>query len=171
MSAPVITRAGYGDCAALGDLAARTFTDTFGYLYSTENLASHLASHCSEAYFRKTLDTGEAVLVAHIDGVPVAYSKFGRVGLPVESPPVGAIEITRLYLDKSAQGQGLGRALMEYMLALPQVAAAPIVYLGVWENNLRAQRLYQRCGFVPIGEYLYYVGTHADREFIYARTR
>lgn len=43
------------------------------------------------------------------------------------------------------------------------------LYIGVWSENFGAQRLYARYGFQPVGEYLFPVGQHRDREFILKR--
>ncbi len=46
-----------------------------------------------------------------------------------------------------------------------------IVYLGVWEENLKAQALYKQFGFAPSGRYLYQVGDQFDKEIIMSRKR
>jgi ribosomal protein S18 acetylase RimI-like enzyme len=94
------------------------------------------------------------------------------VALPVK-PPLhkGAQEIHRVYVEKSFQGRGLGKALMLHILSLPRVTTAPVVYLGVWEENLKAQSLYRQYGFSPVGHYLYAVGDQHDKEMIMARQR
>jgi diamine N-acetyltransferase len=43
------------------------------------------------------------------------------------------------------------------------------LYVGVWSQNLGAQRLYGRFGFHKVGEYDFPVGRHVDREFILER--
>ncbi len=167
----VITHATRADCAAIAELSARTFSETFGHLYKPEDLASHLASHSSVAFFEQALARGDTLVMLKVEDKLVGYSKLGHVDVPVDTPPKGSVEIHRVYLDKAYQNRGLGKAMMKHILALPQVATAPAIYIGVWEENLRAQALYHHYGFKPIGHYLYYVGAHADREIIMARTR
>jgi ribosomal protein S18 acetylase RimI-like enzyme len=171
MVSAVITHATSADCDAVAELAARTFSETFGHLYTAKNLASHLAKTCSAEYFRDSLKTGDTLLMAHVEGKLIGYGKVGWMRLPVTPMPPGAVEIHRVYVDKTHQGHGYGKALMLYILSLPAVRTAPIVYLSVWEENLRAQALYNQYGFVPAGRYLYYVGTQADHEIIMARHR
>jgi ribosomal protein S18 acetylase RimI-like enzyme len=43
------------------------------------------------------------------------------------------------------------------------------LYIGVWSENLGAQRFYGRYGFKKIGEYGFVVGNTVDREFILKR--
>ncbi len=152
-------------------LAAKTFAATFGHLYTLENLTAHLTSQCSASYFRAALEEGDSVFLMRHEGDLIGYGKYGRVALPVTPPiPAGAVEIHRVYIDAQHQGHGLGKQLMMHMLAQPLVALAPVIYIGVWEENIRAQALYARYGFKQVGRYLYHVGTQSDRELIMART-
>ena len=43
------------------------------------------------------------------------------------------------------------------------------LWIGVWSENLGAQKLYGRHGFVKAGEYEFHVGKTRDREFILRR--
>jgi ribosomal protein S18 acetylase RimI-like enzyme len=160
------------DCAEVARLAARTFADTFGHLYQPHNLLHHVMSKCSEDYFREHLERGDSLLLLHLDGVLTGYAKVGHVDLPVKPPlPSGAQELHRLYVIKEQQGKGLGKALMVALMNLPRLQVAPAIYLGVWEENHRAQALYHQWGFNAVGKYLYQVGDQYDQEIIMARMR
>ncbi|MES2984435.1 MAG: N-acetyltransferase [Pseudomonadota bacterium] len=167
----MVTQATHADCEAVAALATRTFIDTFGHLYTAENRDAHLASYFSPAFFKDALDSGDTLLMLHDGAVLIGYCKIGRVRLPVKPIPAGAQEIHRVYVDKPYQGRGLGKALMLHILSLPRIATAPVVYLGVWEENLKAQALYKQYHFVPKGHYLYQVGDQFDKEIIMARVR
>ena len=43
------------------------------------------------------------------------------------------------------------------------------LWIGVWSENLGAQRFYARYGFHKVGEYEFPVGETRDREFILRR--
>lgn len=163
-----IRPATHEDAEALSRLAVTGYTDTFGHLYTKENLDSHMEKTCSPAYFRQALDEGDVILLAFVEEQLAGYVKAGALGLPVQGAE-NASELHRLYVLEAYHGQQIGRALMEAAMALPPLNGASEIYLGVWENNVKAQQFYARYGFKPHGEYLYYVGTHADREFIYKR--
>lgn len=162
-----ITHATEADISAVAAFAAEVFAEYFGHLYRPENLALHIAATCSPDYFRKTLASGETLLLLKSDDRLIGYAKLGHVTLPLPKPPAaGALEIHRVYIDQDFRDQGLGKLLVMHLLGLPQVQVAPAVYLGVWEENVRAQALYAQYGFKPIGHYLYKVGDQSDREMI-----
>lgn len=168
----MFTEATQEDCGALAKLATQTFVDTFGHLYSDANRDAHIAEKFSPAYFSRSLESGDTVVMLHDAQRLIGYAKIGHVELPLKPPiPSGAQEIHRVYLDKDYHGRGLGKALMLHILSLPRIATASTVYLGVWEENLKAQALYTQYGFTPVGRYLYQVGDQFDREIIMARVR
>lgn len=156
------------DTAMLAELGYDTFFETFGHLYAAEDLRAHLNAQCSEDFFHAALTSGDHIILAEDNGHAVGYCKIGRIGMPVAYPPAEAQEIHRIYVRKAYQGQGLGQELLERALQTKRLREAPVVYLGVWEENLPAQQLYYRHGFMPVGRYLYNVGKHVDREIILA---
>lgn len=155
------------DAEAISQVAKRGYADTFGHLYTPENLSYHLDKTCSPEYFRQAMAEGDVILLAKVGGAVAGYVKAGRLGLPVDDSQ--AMELHRLYVLEPYQGRAIGKALMEAALARPPLEDAKVIYLGVWENNLKAQAFYARYGFVEAGEYTYWVGSHADRELIYKR--
>lgn len=58
--------------------------------------------------------------------------------------------ISMVFVRPDMQGRGVGRELMERL-----IADGPWSQLSLWtrESNYRAQRLYRSCGFVPTGEF------------------
>lgn len=160
------------ECEAVAEFAAKTFTETFGHLYRPDNLLKHLFEKFSAGFFAEALAKGDSIILQEEAGKMVGYAKIGHLSLPVKPPiPKGAQEIQRVYIDPAFQGKGFGKALMLHILSLPRITTAPAVYLGVWEENLRAQQLYTQYGFEPVGRYLYHVGDQSDREIIMARVR
>ena len=163
----VIRAATEADAQKLSSFAADAFSRTFGHLYDPAELQKHLHETRSAQAFRRYLNQDEILLA--VNGAElVGYIKYGPVSLPIECEAT-AIEIHHLYVSHTAQGRGIGRTIMDAVLAKPSLLSAAAIYLGVWENNLRARAFYESYGFEKVGEYTYYVGHHADREHILRR--
>lgn len=103
------------------------------------------------------------------DGGPVGYVVAGPCKLPAPDLEPRAGEVRELYLLASHQGRGLGSQLLEAALDWLDHEGRTPLYIGVWSENLGAQRLYGRYGFEKIGEYDFPVGRQLDREFILKR--
>lgn len=69
-------------------------------------------------------------------------------------PAIVADHPAHLHIDllPRAQGRGMGRALMERLLAALHAAGAPAVHLGVGAANTRAIAFYERLGFRTLRE-------------------
>ncbi len=158
---------------ALSDLAAETFTETFGHLYPPEDLSAFLhKSYAPETLLVETANPKDFWrIVLDETGEASAYLQCGPVGLPHgEANARTQGELKRIYVRASQQGKGLGKTLMT--LALDHLAtaygAAP-QWIGVWSENHKAQALYASYGFQKIGEYQFKVGKTLDDEFILRR--
>ncbi|MCB9684184.1 MAG: GNAT family N-acetyltransferase [Alphaproteobacteria bacterium] len=84
-----------------------------------------------------------AMFVAEVGGVPVGEAQVHKLD-PTYCNHVASLGI---HLDPSAQGRGLGRALMERLLAWSRDHGVRRLELCVRADNHRAIRLYRGLGF------------------------
>lgn len=170
-----IRRATLEDAAALAELGATTFIESFGQLYVPRDLEAFLEeSHSVEAYANVLANPDYALWIAERpddDGIPraIGYTQAGPCGLPHEDVRPGDGELKRLYLLKSEQNGGVGRALFDQALVWLERDRSRPLWISVWSENLGAQRFYGRYGFEFAGEYAFIVGEQRDREFMYRR--
>ena len=166
----MIRRAGPADATLLSALAARTFTETFGHLYPPEDLAAFLdEAYDPERQRRILAHPGYAVWLLERDGEAIGHAAAGPCGLPHPDVADGDGEIKRLYLRQGFQGEGLGARLCDVAMAWLLREGPRTLCVGVWTENLGAQRFYARSGFALAGEYAFPVGRVRDREFIFRR--
>lgn len=166
-----IRRATPADAAVLAELGSATFVETFGHLYTPEDLRAFLEeSHSVAAYAKVLANPAYALWLAEDEaGWAIGYAQAGPCGLPhVDARPEDG-ELKRLYLRADAQNSGTGRALMDAAMAWLLRDGPRTLWLSVWSENLGAQRFYARHGFAFAGEYAFIVGAQRDREFMYRR--
>lgn len=161
----VFRTAGPNDAEALAELGARSFTETFGHLYTPENLAAFLAGHSPERWRTELCDPAFAVRLGEADGTAVAYAKVGPPSLPFE-PRGKPIELRQFYVLKPWQGSGAARELMQWALDEAHRRGADEIYLSVFIDNHRARRFYEGYGFLAVGRYDFMVGSHADEDIV-----
>ncbi len=151
------------DAAGIADLARVSFTETFGHLYTPENLAAFLTGHTTEDWARVLADPDVAVRVAEEDGALVGYARIGPPTLPIT--PVGpALELRQFYLLKPWHGGGHAQAMMDWVIETARARGAAELFLSVFVDNVRAQRFYARYGFQDVGRYSFMVGSHEDED-------
>ncbi|HEX7047756.1 MAG TPA: GNAT family N-acetyltransferase [Gammaproteobacteria bacterium] len=168
---PIIRRATTNDAGMLAALGAATFSGTFGHLYREEDLQAFLdESHSVTAWARTLADPDRAVWVAvFADDTPIGFITVGACKLPIENCEPLAGEIHQLYVLAQYHNLRLGSRLMDIGLEWLEAQGRTPLYIGVWSENLGAQRFYGRHGFSKIGEYGFKVGETVDREFILKR--
>lgn len=157
--------AGPEDAATMSRIGRQSFIETFGHLYSPENLAAFLENHSEENWRKELADPAFAVRLGEADGEAAAYAKIGPPGLPqaIEGP---TIELRQFYVLKPWQGAGAAGEMMDWVIAEARRRGVRAIQLSVFIENVRAQRFYARYGFVEVGRYPFMVGTHADEDLI-----
>lgn len=161
----VFRDAGPEDADTMATLGRESFTETFGHLYTPENLAVFLQIHDPAKWREELADPHFAVRLGEADGRAVAYCKLGPPSLPfeVKGPTT---ELRQFYVLKPWQGAGVAPTLMDWALAEARRRGAREIYLSVFVDNPRARRFYERHGFEAVGRYDFMVGTHADEDII-----
>ena len=167
-----IRRATPADAEALSRVAERTFVEAFGHLYPAEDLAAFLRENYAVERQRVILETpGYAVWLLEHGGEAVGHAAAGPCGLPNPGVRPGDGELKRLYVLRDFQNGGWGgrlfQAVMDWLLA----DGPRTLWIGVWENNLGAQRFYARHGFEKVGEHTFPVGRVVAREFTLRRQK
>ena len=155
------------DGAALGVMAKRSFTETFGTLYRPEDLATFLDQTFGENGLPAQLsDPAYAVRVAVDEsGAIVGFAKTGPVAFPGDWAAT-AVELHQLYVRGDQHGAGVGPALMDWAIDAARVGGRTELILSVYVDNARAIRFYERYGFVEIGRYVFMVGEQPDDDRI-----
>jgi ribosomal protein S18 acetylase RimI-like enzyme len=159
------------DVPALAALARDSFIAAFGHLYRPDDLGLFLDEWRTEKAYRDALAVpAKRVQLAEIDGKPVAYALIVLGDGMAERPPPQPkrpVFLSQLYCAAEATGQGLGAALMDWVIDEARQWNADAVQLSVFSENFGAQRFYQRHGFRKVADIDFWVGNHRDDEFLY----
>lgn len=153
------------DSALMAEIGRRTFAETFGHLYSPENLAAFLANHNESGWRAEILDPVFSVRIVEADGEPIAYAKIGPPSLPFE-PRGPSVELRQIYVLDPWQGRGIAQELMAWAIDEAKKRGARDLYLSVFVDNHRARRFYERYGFTFVGTYAFMVGDHEDEDHV-----
>lgn len=103
----------------------------------------------------------------------VAASAAVAAGSPDDAgSPVAAsrpVELVRLYVAPDAIAQGYGTALLRHSLARVAREGCDAMWLGVWEHNAGAVRLYRRHGFRVVGRQQFPLGQQRHTDLVMVR--
>jgi len=171
MTQQIIRRATEADCTLLAELGARTFYDAFAKQNTPENMATYLAKTFGPEQQRAELnDPQNTFLIVENDGVAIGYAqlKAGKPPASVSGPD--AIELVRLYVSAAFQSSGVGGRLMAACLNEARDRGYQIIWLGVWQQNPRAQAFYERWGFLTVGEHVFQLGDDPQSDWLMERS-
>ena len=165
------------DAAGLARLAALTFPLACTPQTPEAEKAAFIAAHLGEASFRDYLaDPTHTVLVAvdEESGDPVGYTMLVE-GEPGD-PDVAAVlrlrptvELSKMYVDPARHGTGTADRLMTAALDAARGTGAAGAWLGVSEENARANGFYARHGFEQVGRKLFHLGDRWEHDFVRER--
>jgi GNAT superfamily N-acetyltransferase len=170
MTDAVIRLAGAGDAETLSALSAATFSAAFAHLYPPSDLAAFVEeSYAVERSRAQLADPRVATWLMEAQGEAVGYAMVGPCALPHPEVTPACGELKRIYMLPAWQGGGRGSRLLATALAWLEARITGALWIGVWSQNVGAQRLYERMGFAKVGEYEFKVGQSRDHEFILRR--
>ena len=155
----IFRRAALADAEVLLEFAARTYYETFSSVNTPENMQAYLSTAFTLPQFKAELSDPRATFyVAEIDGHLSGYAKLVAGEAPECVRGDAPIELARFYLDRHLHGSGVASALMEKCLTEAKRKGFETIFLGVWEQNLRAQAFYRKWDFVRVGEHIFQMG-------------
>ena len=113
----------------------------------------------SRAFFEKELSTPFAQLTVAVDqstnrAVLVGYSCRWRV--------TDEVHLLNVAVHQACRGSGVGRTLVEAVIAEGRETRARTMFLEVRAGNIAARRLYRRLGFRDLGVRRGYYGPGQD---------
>jgi ribosomal protein S18 acetylase RimI-like enzyme len=80
-----------------------------------------------------------------------------------------SIELRRIYVHPEYHGAGAGPALMDSSIRHAESLGCDAIWLGVSEANQRAQRFYEKNGFLKVGEHFFQVGHEQQLDYLLAK--
>ncbi|MEV4123725.1 GNAT family N-acetyltransferase [Nocardia sp. NPDC049707] len=170
-----VDRAGSWDAEALSDVAAATFPLACPPNATADDIEIFIADVLSGERFGEYLtDPARIVLKAVANGDIVGYAML-HCGDPTDSEVAKAVdlrptvEISKMYVLPGHHGAGVSQALMNASLERARDEAVAGVWLGVNQENVRAQRFYLKHGFERIGTRTFTVGSQLYSDFVMRR--
>lgn len=154
-----IKRITLDEITVLQQIGKQTFFETFSnsnseenmqhYLedgFSIKNLTEELMNADSEFYF--------AVYHEHVIG----YLKLNYGASQTELKDAASLEIERIYVLQEYHGKKIGQILYEKAMEVARDRKVNYIWLGVWEENLRAISFYKKNGFMEFNKHIFKLG-------------
>ena len=165
-----IHRASLDDVAVLTEMGVETFHEAYSSQNDPVDMEHYLASSFNPEQIASELNAFTSIfLLAYRDKKPVGYAKLDKDPPPDCVKGSRPIRLFRLYVKQSFIGKGCGSALIQSCLEEARQVGYKTIWLGVWEQNTRAQVFYERHGFTEVGLDNFHFGQDVQNDLIMER--
>jgi diamine N-acetyltransferase len=154
-----IRQATMDDVPDLQDIGRITFSETFASGNTEANMQKYLEENFSTPQVTAELANPHTAFYLASSGPRViGYLKvnFGPAQTEIRSEE--GMEIERIYVLQEFLGREVGKKLFDKAMDIARTLRKKYVWLGVWEENHRAIRFYQKQGFEAFDKHIFKLG-------------
>lgn len=164
-----LRKATLADTTAIADLGAHVYALTFGHSVPHKDLSAYLDEVYSlEATAQEIANPEEDLIVAtdnQDNVIGFALLTRGTTDSCLEGMH-NTIELQRIYVHPKAHGSGVGKLLVNCVEEIARKEGCHHLWLGVWEENVKAMRIYERLGFTKMGSHDFRTGQVIQTDLI-----
>ncbi|SHK15247.1 GNAT family N-acetyltransferase [Chryseobacterium polytrichastri] len=159
MASVIINKASFEDLETIQNIGIQTFSETFAESNSEEAMKTYLEKSFNTEKIKSELNNPDSFFfIAWEEDDAVGYLKLNSGQAQTELQDETSLEIERIYVKKSHHGKKVGQLLYDKALETAQQQKKGYLWLGVWEENLRAVNFYTKNGFVEFDKHIFRLG-------------
>lgn len=148
-------------------IGRQTFFETFYSSNSEKDMKDYLETGFSIKKLTAELNNSESIFYfAKLNNEVIGYLKLNFGQSQTELKDDKALEIERIYVIKKFQGNKAGQILFEKAIEVAKRKNMSYVWLGVWEENLRAIRFYKKNGFIIFDKHIFKLGNDEQTDLM-----
>lgn len=159
------------DAQALADFAARLFVATYAEFNTEADMRRYIGEHFDARHQRDQInDNNWLTRLLFREDTLAGYYQLRIDGTRPDCVKTqSSSELVRFYIDQQWHGQGLAQTMMADTLVQAKAKSA-LLWLGVWSENPRAIRFYEKAGFQNIGHAEFRLGADVQKDHVLAYT-
>lgn len=151
----------------LQEIGKLTFFETFSAGNTEENMRKYLEEGFSKEKLTSELSIVNSEFYFALDEENIiGYLKLNYGEAQTELNDPHAVEIERIYVLKTYQGKGIGALLFDKAIKIANAKNAEYIWLGVWEENLKAINFYKRNGFIEFDKHSFKFGNEEQTDLM-----
>ena len=158
-------------------LARETFIAAFEKQNNPDDFAAYVNTAFTFAVFKNELYTeGSVFYLVYNNNELIGYFKLNHNKIPHDGINVISefqlmhtqemTELERIYLTENTHGKGFATLMMNEIVRLCKLENSALIWLGVWENNLKAIKFYQKADFAKFGEHIFIIGDDPQTDWL-----
>ncbi len=147
------------DATALSKLARHTFVESFAQFNTPENMDQYLRENFSPTRQRSEIENPQRkiAIVWHAEEAIGFYHLVRGETIQCVSG-TRPIQLLKFYIDSKWHGKSVAKMLMDHCIEECRRENFSTLWLGVWEQNFRAQTFYRKYAFKEVGTFDFILG-------------
>ncbi|WP_312395351.1 GNAT family N-acetyltransferase [Chryseobacterium sp.] len=167
MTLITIKKASTAELEIIQKLGRETFYETFAPHNSEEHIQEYLEeSFTSEKINNELNNPDSQFFIAYEKEEPIGYLKVNSGKAQTELQDKSSLEIERIYVKSSHHGKKVGQLLYDKALEIALNENKKYLWLGVWEENLRAVNFYKKNGFIEFDKHIFKLGNDEQTDLM-----
>jgi diamine N-acetyltransferase len=167
MSQWMISQASLTDLESIQQIGRETFFETFAESNTEADMKKYLDENFSSNKISSELSNPDSYFFIVWEGKrPIGYLKLNTGSAQTEIRNDVSLEIERIYVKRDYHGKKVGQMLYEKALELAVQMKKEYIWLGVWEENPKAIRFYEKNGFVTFDKHFFKVGEDLQTDIL-----
>jgi diamine N-acetyltransferase len=155
------------DVPELCQLSRDTFIVAFAHVNRPEDLKAYLDKAFSPEQLLAEVSNPESIwYFAKHGSRTVGFLKLNLGNAQNELKDFQTMELERIYVIADQQGRGMGHKLLDKAVDEAKKARVEFLWLGVWEHNLRARKLYRDYGFIEFSSHKFLLGSDVQTDIL-----
>lgn len=155
------------ETGTLAALSRKCFEQTFAPYNSAASMAAYMDHHFSVRKLSNELSDPNSRFYFVTDDVQLlGYLKINTGPAQTEDMGPDALEIERIYVIHEAHGRKAGKSLMQFAIRAGRRLHKKYIWLGVWEENEKAIRFYERFGWRVFGRHTFRLGNEEQNDLL-----
>lgn len=162
-----VSKALKSDVKTLQTIGRQTFFETFAADNTEEDMNEYLEKNFTLEKITKELNNPESnFFIAWQDTDAIGYLKLNTGAAQTELQDDTSLEIERIYVKSDYHGKKIGQILYDKALETANAQHKKSIWLGVWEENLRAIKFYEKNGFVAFDKHIFKMGNDEQTDIL-----
>ena len=158
------------DVDLLANMSSETFYAAFGHLNNAGDMDAYAAQSFTTQQLTNELKTpGSNFYFALVSNEVTGFLKLNTGTAQNEFKDQNSLEVERLYVLTAYQGKQIGKQLLDFAFTQALNNNHDFIWLGVWEHNYNAIRLYERMGFSQCGSHDFMLGNDKQTDLLLRR--
>lgn len=154
-----ISRVSIDDVESLIAISIQTFSETFSEHNTEKDMQKYISENLNSDQLNKELHTTDSEFYfIKLNQQITGYLKLNNGESQTEIQHNNALEIERVYVLKEFHGKQFGKLLLQKAITIAKEKQYNYIWLGVWENNIKAISFYIKNGFKQFDKHIFKLG-------------